>query len=44
MMRSGRRPDGSAVKVMPFDALRQLNDVDLEALHLYLKSLPAGTR
>lgn len=39
MFRSGRRPDGSAVRVMPFEALGKLNDTDARALHLYLKSL-----
>lgn len=40
MMRSGRRPDGSAVsKVMPFEALAQMNDTDIDATYLYLKSL-----
>ncbi|HVK99280.1 MAG TPA: c-type cytochrome [Dongiaceae bacterium] len=43
MMRSGLRPDGSAVSsVMPFPALSRMNDLDLEALYLYLQSLPAG--
>jgi mono/diheme cytochrome c family protein len=38
MMRSGRRPDGSAVSpVMPFGALKEMSDVDLQALYLYLK-------
>jgi len=42
MLRSGRRPDGSGVsKVMPFDALSQMSDVDTDALYLYLRSLPA---
>ena len=42
MMRTGRRPDGSAVNtVMPFGALKEINDTDLKALHLFLKSLPA---
>jgi len=41
MMRTGKRPDGSEVsKVMPFMTLRNLNDTDLQALHLYLRSLP----
>ena len=48
MMRSGKRPDGSAVSpVMPFEALAQMSDVDLDATYLYLKSLPprrAGER
>jgi hypothetical protein len=25
---------------MPFDALKELNDVDVQALYLHLKSLP----
>jgi mono/diheme cytochrome c family protein len=41
MLRSGMREDGSAVSpVMPFGALREMNDVDIKALHLYLTSLP----
>jgi mono/diheme cytochrome c family protein len=40
MFRTGRRPDGSTVEVMPFESLRELNDTDLRALHLYLRSLP----
>ena len=42
MMRTGRRPDGSSVSpVMPFGSLKELSDVDMQALHLYLGSLPA---
>lgn len=42
MMRSGKRPDGSAVSsVMPFAALAAMNDTDLRALYLRLKTLPA---
>ncbi|MBT9504502.1 MAG: cytochrome c [Burkholderiaceae bacterium] len=48
MLREGKRPDGSAVSpVMPFGALKELNDTDAAALHLYLQSLaplPAGGR
>ena len=41
MMRSGKRPDGSAISpVMPFGSLRQMTDTDLLALHSYLKTLP----
>jgi mono/diheme cytochrome c family protein len=41
MMRSGKRPDGSAISpVMPFGSLRQMNDIDLRALHSYLQTLP----
>jgi cytochrome c553 len=39
MFKSGKRPDGSDIKVMPFGSLRELNDIDVRALHLYLKSL-----
>ncbi|HEY1130354.1 MAG TPA: cytochrome c [Roseateles sp.] len=41
MMRSGKRPDGSAIAVMPFASLSQLNDVDLRGLHAFLQTLPA---
>jgi mono/diheme cytochrome c family protein len=43
MMRSGKRPDGSAVSaVMPFASLRNVNETDLNAMYAYLKSLPAA--
>jgi mono/diheme cytochrome c family protein len=41
MMRSGRRADGSTIRVMPFEALAKMNDTDLEALRLFLRTLPA---
>ncbi len=41
MLRSGKRPDGTAVTVMPFQSLRELNDVDARALYAYLKTVPA---
>lgn len=41
MMRSGKRPDGSAIAVMPFASLAQMNDVDLRGLYAYLQTLPA---
>lgn len=41
MMRSGKRPDGTAINVMPFESLRALNDVDAQALHAYLQTVPA---
>lgn len=44
MFRSGHRPDGSKIQVMPFESLREFNDTDLQALHLYLSSLPARRR
>ena len=41
MMRTGTRPDGTAVdKAMPFMTLRNINDVDLNALYAYLNTLP----
>lgn len=40
MLRSGRRPDGSVIAVMPFSSLRALNDTDARALYLHLKALP----
>ncbi len=40
MIRSGLRPDGSAVStVMPFGALSEMSEVDLEAIYQHLKQL-----
>jgi hypothetical protein len=39
MLKSGKRPDGSGIGVMPFEALRQLSDIDARALYLYLTTL-----
>jgi mono/diheme cytochrome c family protein len=41
MFRTGKAPDGRAIRVMPFEALGKFNDTDVEALYLYLKSRPA---
>ncbi|WP_341906800.1 cytochrome c [Polaromonas sp. YR568] len=41
MLRSGKRPDGTAISVMPFESLRALNDVDAQALYVFLKTVPA---
>ncbi|AMO22131.1 cytochrome c [Ramlibacter solisilvae] len=41
MLRSGKRPDGTAIKVMPFESLAKLSDLDAQALHAYLKTVPA---
>ena len=41
MLRSGRRPDGSTIAVMPFASLRELNDTDAHAVYAYLKTVPA---
>ncbi len=40
MMRSGKRPDGSAIQVMPFESISKMDDVDLPALYAYLKTVP----
>lgn len=40
MLRSGKRPDGTAISVMPFESLGKLNDVDAQALYAYLKTVP----
>jgi mono/diheme cytochrome c family protein len=40
MFQSGRRPDGTKIEVMPFDALRAMSETDARALHLYLKNRP----
>lgn len=45
MFRSGKRPDGSKIAVMPFETLREMSDTDVGALYAYLKTLapkPAG--
>jgi mono/diheme cytochrome c family protein len=42
MMRSGKRPDGAPIKVMPFPTLAAMNDTDLDALYQYLRTLPAA--
>lgn len=38
MFRTGQRPDGSRVRVMPFESLGALSEVDARALYLYLNS------
>jgi mono/diheme cytochrome c family protein len=43
LFRSGKRPDGRPVAVMPFASLGRMSDVDLQALYLYLKSLRPAT-
>lgn len=48
MLKTGQRPDGTAVsQVMPFTALKELNETDVQAMYLHLRSLPpvaAGNR
>ena len=41
------RPDGTPIKVMPFESLAKMSDVDSQALYEYLKTVaprPAGDR
>jgi mono/diheme cytochrome c family protein len=40
MLKTGQRADGSKIQVMPFESLRELNETDARALHLYLRGLP----
>jgi mono/diheme cytochrome c family protein len=47
MLKSGKRPDGSAIAVMPFESLRRLDDTEVAALHAFLGTLAprsAGSR
>ncbi|MEJ8812050.1 c-type cytochrome [Variovorax ureilyticus] len=39
LFKTGNRPDGTVVKVMPFGSLREMSDTDVRALFLYLKTL-----
>lgn len=39
LFRTGKRADGSAEKVMPFEALSKMSETDVRALHLYLCSI-----
>jgi hypothetical protein len=39
MLKTGQRPDGSRIAVMPFESLAQMNQTDAQALFVYLKSL-----
>ena len=39
MMRTGKRPDGSAVAVMPFETMKAINETDVQAIYAFLKTL-----
>jgi len=41
MLRSGKRPDGTPIKVMPFGSLAKISDVDAQAVYEFLKTVPA---
>lgn len=41
MFRSGKRPDGTPIAVMPFGSFGAMSEVDLQALHAYLLTVPA---
>lgn len=40
LFKTGQRPDGTPVQVMPFESLREISETDMRALHLYLRQLP----
>jgi hypothetical protein len=41
-MREGRRPDGIVLDAfMPWNVFRKMSDADLNALWMYLRSVPA---
>lgn len=42
MLRTGKRPDGTPIAVMPFGSLAQMSDTEAAALFNYLKGLPGG--
>lgn len=42
LFKTGHRADGTPVKVMPFESLREMSDTDVRALHVYLRGLPAA--
>lgn len=47
MFRSGKRPNGTSIAVMPFGTLREMSDTDVDAVYVYLKTLapqPFGER
>lgn len=41
MLRTGKRPDGTAIAVMPFASLSQMSEVDMRGLHAFLQTVPA---
>ena len=43
LFQTGQRADGTHLQVMPFEALAQLSNVDVQALHLYRSTLPSVT-
>jgi len=44
LFKTGKRPDGTPVQVMPFESLREISETDMRALHLYLRQLPPPTK
>jgi mono/diheme cytochrome c family protein len=44
MFRTGLRPDGGRIAVMPFEALARMSDTDVRALHLYLTHAAGRSR
>ena len=40
MLKSGKRPDGSLIAVMPFESLSRMDETEARALYAYLKNVP----
>ena len=43
LLKSGKRPDGSAIAVMPFDSLSRMDRTEVAAIHAYLGTLVPRT-
>ncbi len=41
LFHSGKRPDGTPIRVMPFDSFSKMNEVDIRALYAFLQTVPA---
>ena len=41
MMKSGKRPDGTTIAIMPFESMAKIDDAEMRALHAHLQTLKA---
>ena len=41
MMKNGKRPDGTAIAIMPFESLAKIDEAEMRALHAHLQTLAA---
>ena len=41
MLKSGKRPDGSPISIMPFESLSRIDEGEARALYAHLKTVPA---